>query len=135
MVPIICLLLYICMSTLGLLSVPWTMTAEMYPLEVRGIMQGLTVCVAHILMFIAIKSYYTLSELLGGSHGIQLFFAGISILGLIFLYIFLPETHNKSLEEIESYFSNNTMYVKKRRYHRNDQFPVKNEDDTCPQNV
>lgn len=135
MVPIICLLLYICMSTMGLLSVPWTMTAEMYPLEVRGIMQGLTVCVAHILMFIAIKSYYALSDLLGGSSGVQLFFAAISILGLIFLYIFLPETHNKSLEEIENYFSNNTIYISKRRYHRDDQFPVKTVDDNGAQNA
>ncbi|XP_065212029.1 facilitated trehalose transporter Tret1-2 homolog isoform X2 [Planococcus citri] len=129
LVPIICLLLYICMSTLGLLSVPWTMTAEMYPLEVRGVMQGFTVCVAHILMFIAIKSYYWLSEFLGGSHGIQLFFAGVSIVGLIFIYVFLPETHRKSVEEIENYFVHNTVFIKKRRYHCDDQFPVKNEDD------
>lgn len=127
-VPIICLLFYICMSTMGLLSIPWTMTAEMYPLEVRGVMQGATVCIAHVLMFGVIKSFYFLSAILGGTSGIQLFFAGVCIAGFIFMFIFLPETHKRTLEEISDYFRNNITYIGRRKSIYDDRFPVQSED-------
>lgn len=34
----------------------------------------------------------------------MLLFGGIGIFGLIYLYIYLPETENKTLLEIEEYF-------------------------------
>lgn len=104
------------------------MTAEMYPIEVRGIMQGVTVCVAHLLMFIEIKSFYWLKEILGGAHGVQLFYSGICIIGFICLFIILPETHNKSLEEIEEYFKHNIIYIKRNRRAYSDWIPVKTVD-------
>ena len=112
------------MSTMGLLSIPWTMTAEMYPLEVRGVMQGATVCVAHILMFAVIKSFYWMSYVLNGIQGVQLFFGGICVVGFVFLYLFLPETHKKTVEEIVDYFENNTVYILRKKNFCDDRSPV-----------
>ncbi len=123
------------MSTMGLLSIPWTMTAEMYPLEVRGVMQGASVCVAHLIMFAVIKSFYALLGGLGGLQGLLMFFGGVCLVGFVTLYIFLPETHKKTLEEIEEYFTHNTLYITRKSSIYDDRFPVRTVDDMENPNV
>lgn len=115
---------------MGLLSIPWTMTAEMYPMKVRGIMQGMSVCIAHVIMFGVIKSYYSLLHWLGGYDGLLLFYSAVCVVGLVFLYVFLPETHNRTLEEIANYFTHNSVYILRRKSLYEDRFPVKTVDDT-----
>lgn len=56
-VPVICLLLYVMSSMLGMLSIPWTMTAELFPDEIRGMAHSIAFSVANIIMFSAIQSY------------------------------------------------------------------------------
>lgn len=56
-IPVMCLLLYVCCSMLGLLTIPWTMTAELFPADIRGIAHSLSYSMANLLMFFAIKSY------------------------------------------------------------------------------
>lgn len=56
-VPVMCLLLYVCCSMLGLLTIPWTMTAELFPTDIRGIAHSLSYSMANLLMFAAIQSY------------------------------------------------------------------------------
>ncbi|XP_055296426.1 facilitated trehalose transporter Tret1-2 homolog [Sitodiplosis mosellana] len=120
-VPVACLLLYVCFSMIGLLTIPWTMTAELFPNEIRGIAHSISYSMANILMFIAIQVYRDLSAFLGGAYAIQYFFAGTSIIAFFFALLFLPETHGKKLSEIEDYFrgkrqsssSNKTTKAKK----------------------
>lgn len=103
-VPVVCLLLYVCSSMIGLLMIPWTMTAELFPTEIRGLGHAISFSLANILMFIAVQSYRPLLELLGGSHAVQWFFSLVAIVGFFFGLCFLPETHGKKLSEIEAYF-------------------------------
>ncbi|KAK9509422.1 hypothetical protein O3M35_006746 [Rhynocoris fuscipes] len=110
-VPVICILLYMTLSVIGLMSIPWTMSAELFPLEIRGVAQGSTVSIAHVIMFSALQMYRRLSDALGGSYGVHWFFGGMSFLSVIFVYIFLPETHKKMLSEIQDYFEHNTVYI------------------------
>lgn len=56
-VPVVCLLLYVCSSMIGLLTIPWTMTAELFPTEIRGIAHSISYSMANLLMFAAIQSY------------------------------------------------------------------------------
>lgn len=56
-VPVLCLLLYVCFSMIGLLTIPWTMTAELFPNEIRGVAHSISYSMANILMFIAIQVY------------------------------------------------------------------------------
>lgn len=56
-VPVACLLLYVCTSMIGLLTIPWTMTAELFPTDIRGIAHSLSYSMANVLMFAAIQSY------------------------------------------------------------------------------
>lgn len=120
---------------MGLLSIPWTMTAEMYPMEVRGIMQGASICVAHLFMFGVIKTFYSLMSLLGGVQGLLLFYGIICTIGTVMLWVFLPETHKKTLDEIEEYFTHNTIYLLRKKSIYKDRLPVKTVDDTENPNV
>lgn len=102
-VPIFCLLMYVCSSMIGLLTIPWTMTAELFPTEIRGIGHSLSFSLANILMFMAVQSYRTLLDWFG-PHGVQWFFCFVSICGFFFGLCFLPETHGKKLSEIQASF-------------------------------
>ncbi|XP_066995155.1 facilitated trehalose transporter Tret1-2 homolog isoform X2 [Anabrus simplex] len=110
-VPVACMLLYVCTSMIGLLSIPWTMTAELFPTEIRGIAHGIVISVAHVIMFGAVHSYRSLTSFLGGAHGVQWFFAAVSLVGSLFVWLFLPETHGVALKDFENYFNNNTLYI------------------------
>lgn len=56
-VPIVCLLMYVCTSMIGLLTIPWTMTAELFPNEIRGIAHSISYSMANLLMFLAVQVY------------------------------------------------------------------------------
>ncbi|XP_058800442.1 facilitated trehalose transporter Tret1-like isoform X2 [Phymastichus coffea] len=108
-VPVLCLLLYVCASMVGLLTIPWTMTAELFPTEIRELAHAISYSIANILMFTAVQSYRQLVWLVGGSHAIQWFFAGVSIGAAVYVWLLLPETHDKKLSEIEDYFHGNLL--------------------------
>lgn len=103
-VPVACLLLFVAFSMFGLLTIPWTMTAELFPTAIRGIAHSISYSTANVLMFFAIQSYRPMLALLGGAHAVQWLFASVSLSGLVFAVFFLPETHGKKLKEIEDHF-------------------------------
>lgn len=67
-VPVLCLLLYVCTSMVGMLTIPWTMTAELFPTEIRGIAHSISYSMANLLMFAALQSYRSLQAFLGGTY-------------------------------------------------------------------
>lgn len=67
-VPVACLLLYVCTSMVGMLTIPWTMTAELFPTEIRGIAHSISYSLANVLMFAAVQSYLDLTALMGGTE-------------------------------------------------------------------
>ncbi|KAG5675154.1 hypothetical protein PVAND_005080 [Polypedilum vanderplanki] len=103
-VPVICLLGFVCSSMIGLLSIPWTLTAEMFPTSIRSAGHSISFSIANILMFVAVQAYRPLLYILGGPHAVQWFFALFSIIGFFFALCVLPETHGKTLAEIEMHF-------------------------------
>jgi MFS family permease len=99
---------------IGLLSIPWTMTAELFPTEIRGLAHGVTISIAHIMMFVSIQCYRDVRDLLGGAYALQWFFAVVALGGAVFVYVFLPETHGKKLADIEEYFKENSVYIRRK---------------------
>lgn len=104
------LLLYVVTSMIGLLPIPWTMTAELFPIEIRGIAHSIAYSMANLLMFASVQSYRPLTRLFNGAYGLQWFFAVVALAGLVYAMVFLPETHGKKLKDIETYFVHNTVY-------------------------
>lgn len=109
--PVGLILLYVITSMIGLLPIPWTMTAELFPIEIRGIGHSIALSVAHVIMFVAVQCYYTLNMILGGTAGVQWFFGVMSIMASVYVFIVLPETHNKKLSEITEFFKDHTIYL------------------------
>jgi hypothetical protein len=59
--------------------------------------------IAYVLMFGVVKSFPFALDITG-VEGIFFFFSFMSLAGVAFVYIFLPETLGKTLQEIEDYF-------------------------------
>ncbi|XP_044762796.1 facilitated trehalose transporter Tret1-like isoform X1 [Coccinella septempunctata] len=110
-VPVAALAMYVVTSMIGLLNIPWTMTAELFPIEIRGMAHSLSNAFAYLLMFVAIQTYYGMKSFFHGLVGTQLFYAAISVSGSLYVLLVLPETHKKKLKEIEEYFLYNTFYL------------------------
>lgn len=75
--------------------------------RVRGLAAGLTAAINYGLSFIATKTYYDLETWLS-MPGMILLNCIINIVGFILMFKILPETENRTLEDIEMHFSDNT---------------------------
>ncbi|XP_046369518.2 proton myo-inositol cotransporter-like [Haliotis rufescens] len=87
----------------GLGPMPWTVNSEIYPLWARSTCNSITTATVWICNFIVSMTFLTFTELIT-KHGTFWMFSGVSVLGLIFICIFLPETKGKTLEEVEELF-------------------------------
>lgn len=76
----------------------------------RGMATGLTAALNYVLSFISTKMYYNLETSLS-MPGVALFNCIVIALGLILIYNILPETENRSLEDIEIFFSDNSKGI------------------------
>ncbi|MCI1661518.1 MAG: MFS transporter [Actinomyces sp.] len=82
--------------------VVWTMLGEMFPQKVRGIANGAAVFCMWIVNAVITVTFPPMMASLGGglTYGI---FAVVNLVFAIILIKVMPETSNKSLEEIEAY--------------------------------
>ncbi|EZA49147.1 hypothetical protein DMN91_005251 [Ooceraea biroi] len=103
-IPVLCIFSYTVTCTLGFLVIPWVMIGEVYPVQVRGIIGGLTTMCAHTFVFMVVKTYPFLASAIT-RHGTFILYGCVSLLGTIYFYTCLPETKGKTLQEIEDYFS------------------------------
>ncbi|XP_076242129.1 facilitated trehalose transporter Tret1-2 homolog [Calliopsis andreniformis] len=104
-----CLLIYVGTNTLGLMTLPGLMVAELLPQRVRGIGGGSNFFVFNLLIFIITKVYPMLNEMVG-IVGIFSIFGIAALLEGIFIYVALPETKNRTLQEIEDYFQQDNIF-------------------------
>lgn len=94
---------YISFITVGLLPLPWTMAGELFSPKYRGLGGGLTASVAFIGNFATVKFAPMLFNYFG-SVGAFTVFGICAAAGTTYLYFYLPETKDRTLEEIENYF-------------------------------
>jgi len=69
--PTILLLLYVITSMIGLLPIPWTMTAELFPIEIKGVAHSIAYSVNNFILFASVQMFYPLEDWFGGIVGIQ----------------------------------------------------------------
>jgi MFS family permease len=84
----------------GVFTLPFLVLSEILPEKIRGF--STTLCMTLFWIFATLVMKY-LSILLEvwGMHGTMMLFATNSLVGAIFLLILLPETKNKSFDEIK----------------------------------
>ncbi|MGX9334434.1 sugar porter family MFS transporter (plasmid) [Klebsiella grimontii] len=89
-------------STMGFLT--WVVLAELFPLKFRGISMGISVFFMW-LMNATVSYLFPLLQASLGLGPVFLIFAVINSLAIIFVVTCLPETANKSLEQLEEELS------------------------------
>lgn len=91
--------LYILFFSPGMGPVPWTVNSEIYPEEFRGVCGGMAATVNWICSVIMSESYLSIVEAVGlGSSFVIL--GVISVIALIFVVMFVPETKGLTFEEV-----------------------------------
>jgi facilitated trehalose transporter len=61
------------------------MIGELYPMKVRGVLGGMTLCMAHSFVFIVVKTFPFFCDLVK-AHGVYLGYGVISFLGNLNLF-------------------------------------------------
>lgn len=105
--PLVSVIFNVFFSMLGMLPIPYILVGEYFPLKTRSIMSGLVICIAQIFIFISVKTYPNMNDVFGFSGTLFTFFVA-SCIAVIYCKFVLPETKDKSLEEIEECFRGNT---------------------------
>jgi len=100
---LLALVLYIVFFAPGMGPVPWAVNAEIFPLYIRGTANSVSAASSWITNFAVSMSFLSIVELLseGGAFLLYSFFA---LLGLLFIFFFVPETKGQSLESIRTLF-------------------------------
>jgi len=99
-VVLIFVVLAIACYTMTLAPITWVILSEIFPNKVRGAAMSVATSVLWIACFILAYNFPFLNKALQ-AHGIFWVFAGICIIGFLFILKKLPETKGKSLEEVE----------------------------------
>jgi hypothetical protein len=95
---------YICFVSCGLVPLPWILQGEMLQQKTRGFSSGLTSCFNFICFFAVVKTFVQMCEALD-TFGVFAVYACVALIGTFMLFKILPETKNRTLQQIEDGFS------------------------------
>lgn len=110
-IPLIFLLSYICLISIGIFPLPWCLTGELFPIATRGLGSGITSGFNFILFFVVVKTGPQLFAMYG-SEGTFALYGLIVLIGTVLLYFILPETKNRTLQDIEDQFKGSSKKIK-----------------------
>lgn len=108
-IPLICVIANVFFSMIGMLPIPWILVGELFPTQVRSVMSGVVICLAQVFIFLSVKFYPDMIYSIKFSGTCTVFLVA-SILALLFSKFILPETKNKTLEEIEINMKKKTLF-------------------------
>ncbi|XP_010875415.1 solute carrier family 2, facilitated glucose transporter member 6 isoform X1 [Esox lucius] len=103
LIPLISTMVFIFGYAMGWGPITWLLMSEILPLGARGITSGLCVVVSWLTAFVLTHVFMHVVE----AYGLFvpfLFFSVVCVVNIIFTAVCVPETRNRSLEEIENYF-------------------------------
>lgn len=106
MIPLGSVALFIVIFSLGLGPIPWMMAGEVFTSDLKGPASSLAVGLNWLLAFLVTKMFSPMKEILGmgATFGI---FGLICAVGVAFVFLLVPETKGKSLDEIQHILAGN----------------------------
>jgi len=102
--PLVSVIGFLFLGNIGYGTLIWVVTAELLPPRVRAMANSFIICFAFITGFIVAKTFVDLIQSDLKESGTFWLYGGICFIGGVFTLIFVPETRNKSIEEIQEYF-------------------------------
>ncbi|MFA6409620.1 MAG: sugar porter family MFS transporter [Gammaproteobacteria bacterium] len=100
---LLCLVTYIFFFAIGPGIVVWLAMSELMPTKVRGKALALALFANSMAAFILSSTFLYITSALGMS-GTYLLFAGFTVIYLLVAIFMLPETKDKTLEEIQNFY-------------------------------
>ncbi|KAK4877064.1 hypothetical protein RN001_009570 [Aquatica leii] len=98
--PVLALSVFIIVFSLGFGPIPWMISSELFPTEIKSIASSAAGTFNWFMAFLITKFYLNLQNAVGGDVTFYIFSA-ISLAGTIFTFFVVPETKGKSLEQIQ----------------------------------
>jgi len=86
--------------SMSLAPVTWVVISEIFPNRIRGAAMSIAVSALWLACFLLTFTFPILKASLGAA-GTFFLYAAICVAGFVFIKLMLPETKNKSLEQIE----------------------------------
>merc|ERR1712071_186224 len=102
--PLASLLLFIISFSSGYANVPYLIMGEIFPTKFRPILGSISSSFNLVCAFTIIRTFGDMNKTMG-EYGTFWFYMCWCIVGIFFVYFFLPETKGKSLDDIEKMFS------------------------------
>ena len=96
--PLPLLMIFTIAFNLGLGSLTWVVATEILPVKSRGWTHTIANITSNFCWFLVTKTFNDLQDSFGLSAPFFLY-GSVCVFGLIFIYIFLPETRGKTYEE------------------------------------
>ncbi|XP_054750905.1 proton myo-inositol cotransporter-like isoform X2 [Lytechinus pictus] len=97
------LILYLIFFAPGMGPMPWTINSEIYPQWARSTGNAVASTVNWSFNLLIAMTFLSLTEIITRQGAFFLYF-GICVLGIIFVFLFLPETKGTRLEDIQKLF-------------------------------
>ena len=102
-ISLVLLFVYFTTFAIGVRSVVYLIRSELLPTRIRSAATSWACSLSYTIGFAMTESYpYVLGVI--HDYGVFWMFATLSFISLLFIYLFIPETKDKSLEEIEIAF-------------------------------
>lgn len=98
-IPLLCVLIFQIAFSLGISPISTLLTSELFPLEYRGVGSSLSMSFSYACAFVGVKTFVDFQEWLG-LHGAFWLYAAISMAGLSFVILCVPETKGKDMDEM-----------------------------------
>jgi len=103
--PLVILVIYFIFFNIGVATFVWVVTAEVLPPSIRNVANGVAILIGGVLFFTTSFTFNKMFDSWGGS-GLFLFYGCSSLVFFITSIFFLPETKEKTAEEINDFFVN-----------------------------
>lgn len=100
-IPVTCLSVHLVAYSLGAGPVPYIVLSEIFPPEARGSGMSVVQFIGTTFSFVGVKLFPDLMHLLG-ADGCFWFFGGCNVLAAFFVFVCVPETKGKPLNEVLS---------------------------------
>ncbi|MEF8843994.1 MAG: sugar porter family MFS transporter [Bacteroidales bacterium] len=116
-VSFVSMIVYIPFFAVSLGPIAWVLISEIYPTKIRGLGMSIATMVNWVANFLIANTFLSLGRAVTGEMphpagdgmlvnpgGAFFIYAVVGIIGLIFIYSYIPETKGHSLEKIEKHF-------------------------------
>jgi hypothetical protein len=104
--PLIAVILFYLAFPIGFNSVILVLLGELFSPSIKGVATSVSTVVWWVSEFVTAKLYFTCNDYLG-MDGTFYMFAAISVLSAVFVQLFIRESKNKTLAEIQELYMEN----------------------------